>query len=83
VREGSSLSGGPKGSWWFFEVRVGLAIVMGRLWNICYCIVVQLKGSGILFLLLSVFIGCCQDGWWTYYLGGITGLVSIILTFGI
>ena len=58
-------------------------VVMGRLWIICYYIVVRLTGCGFWCLDLLGLHGSCQDQWRILSLIGGIGLESIRLVFGI
>ena len=67
---------------WLLLTDVSCAIVMGRLWIICYFIVVRLIGYRVWCLDLLGFFGSCQDRLWILYLVGGIGLESMCLAFG-
>ena len=64
-------------------IGVVCVVVMESQWITFFFIVLLHIPYGLLCFKLLVFIGLCQDRWRDCYLVGISGLGSIIRTFGI
>ena len=58
----------------FWQISVVCVVVMGNLWTIYFFIVQLHTHYGLLFFMLSAFIGSCQALWWVCYFAGINGL---------
>ena len=66
-----------------WQIGVVCVVVMRNRWTTFFFIVLLHIPYGLLCFRLLVFIGLCQDRWRDCYLVGISGLGSIIQTFGI
>ena len=65
------------------QIGVVCVVVMGSRWTTFFFIVLLHLPYGVLCFGLLVYIGLCQNQWRDCYLVGISGLGSIIRTFGI
>ena len=68
---------------WQIGVACVVVMGMGNRWTTFFFIVQLHILYGLLCFRLLVYIGLCQDWWQDCYLVGISGLGSIIRTFGI